>query len=541
MKPNRLIRRGIFWGSVGIAGGALVVTARHILTTPQPLESALAGEGRIDLHDGGATYYDVAGPEGAEPLVLLHDFYPGASNCAFRRIFPRLAASYRVYAPDWLGFGMSERPALAYTGEFYAHLLAGFLHDTVGKPAIVVAHGLAGNIAARAASDEPELFARLVLVAPHPLAGTEPGPTIAQSLMRMAQRAALGLVPYAALATRPALRWQARRRAARPGEGAATDDALDHAYASAHQFGGQHALLAWLTGELDLPIQNAFALLEPPVLVIGGERDPRQPRGLLEHLALLNPNAQLLTIADAGEAVYEDQPDAFLDRVETWLRSPRMRQTVQPQIQWRGPGLEGAPVSEQFGEPHGVVTPAPGLEALAGLVEQAPEAVPLHEVAGAPEVPNGPDGAAAAPDQAPEEPMVVILGAADEALDAPRAPGVGEAAVPEAPEQAAWPEQAADAAAQTARALAEAEERARSEAQRLDEAIRAAGPEDAATSHEAAPRQPSRASGSAPSDADATDRPRRSNASRGKANTRANGAADAPGSVTPPTTQPLHQ
>ncbi len=328
MKPLRLLRRTIGWASLGIAGGAVVVTVRHMLSTPLPLESALPGEGRIDRRREGDIYYNISGPQGAQPLVLLHDFFPGASNYEFRRVASRLADDYRVFAPDWLGFGMSERPALAYTGEFYAHLLEGFLRDTVGQPAIVIAHGLAGNIAVRAASDRPELFSRLVLVTPHALAGVALEPTLSQSLVRAAQRSMMGLVPYAAASTRPALRWQLTQRAARAGEGAATGDALDHAYASAHQFGGHHALLALYTGELDLPIQHAFALLEPPVLIVGGEQDAHHSRLQLEDLALVNPNAQLLTMPDAGDAVHEDSPEAFLTAVTTWLRSPRERRKV---------------------------------------------------------------------------------------------------------------------------------------------------------------------------------------------------------------------
>jgi pimeloyl-ACP methyl ester carboxylesterase len=404
MRPIRWLRRGITWASLGIAGGALVVTARYLVSLPQPLESAIAGESRIDRRREGGVSYTVAGPKGADALVLLHDFYPGASTYEFRRIFPRLATDYRVYAPDWLGFGMSERPALAYTGEFYAHLLSGFLRDVVGRPAIVLAHGLAANVAVRAASDEPDLFAQLVLVAPPPLAGIT-GPTPTQALVRAAQRLSLGLVPYAVLATRSALRWRMRRSAAQPGEGAATDDALDHAYASAHQFGGHHALLAQLTGELDLPIQNAFSLLEPPVLVIGGERDHRHPRAHLEDLALLNPNAQLLTIAGAGDAVFADEPAAFVERVEDWLRSPRPRYVPQPPTPWRRPSEE-----------------------LATVVEQALESVP----------PDGREArqaeAASAPmpssSQDPEEPVVMIISPADEMLDVPHSPDVDEVASP---------------------------------------------------------------------------------------------------------------
>lgn len=325
MRPIRWLRRGITLVGLGVAGGAVIVTARHLLETPQPLQSGLPGEGRIDRKHGGDVYYNVLGPEAAEPVVMLHDFYPGASSYEFRHIFPRFAIEYRVYAPDWLGFGMSEHPPIAYTGEFYANMLAGFLRDVVGQPASLIAHGRAANIAVRVASDVPELVNRLVLVSPYTRAGLEMEPSLGQALARTAQRTSLGLVPYAVLSSRPVLRLSLRGRSPQTAADGEADAALDHLYASSHQFGGQHALSALLAGELDLPIQNAFALLVPPVLVVGGDRDPRHTPEDLEDLAILNPHADLNIIADAGDAAFEDQPAAFVETTRSWLQSERLR------------------------------------------------------------------------------------------------------------------------------------------------------------------------------------------------------------------------
>lgn len=319
----RAARRGLTLSGVGLGVAAAVVTARHYLETPQPLESALGGDGRIDRGHGGDIYYNVAGPREGQPLVLLHDFYPGASNFEFRRLYPRLSEQYRVYAPDWLGFGMSEHPNVAYTGEFYATMLGGFLRDVVGQPAVILAHGHAANIAVRCASDAPALVERLILVAPDVFAGLRADPTPSQALTRVTQRAFLGILPYAFLSSKPVLRWMTFNRAGHLQDTASSEERVEHLYASAHQFGGQHALLAYLTGELDLPMQNAFALLQPPVLVLGGEQDRRRPRVDLEDVSVLNPYAELEFIPGAGDPIYEDRPEPVLAALTTWLAAPR--------------------------------------------------------------------------------------------------------------------------------------------------------------------------------------------------------------------------
>jgi pimeloyl-ACP methyl ester carboxylesterase len=329
MRPIRWLRRGVTLLTISAAGAAAAVTVRHLLDTPQPLESSLPGEGHIDRKHGGNLYYNVAGDAGAQPLVLLHDFYPGASNYEFRRVFPRFAVSYRVFAPDWLGFGMSEHPHVAYTGEFYANMLTGFLRDVVSVPASVIAMGRAANIAVRAASDTPEIFESLVLVSPYALAGIELEPSLRQTLARTAQRTSLGLVPYAVLATRPILRRQQTARTAHADDPAAREAAVQQLFASAHQFGGHHALLALLTGELDLPMQNALSLMEPPALIVSGADDPSHPREDMEDLAILSPHTDLEVIPGAGASVVEDQPAAFTEVVTRWLKSERQRQVAR--------------------------------------------------------------------------------------------------------------------------------------------------------------------------------------------------------------------
>jgi pimeloyl-ACP methyl ester carboxylesterase len=353
MRPFRSLRRGVAWTAFTMGGVAAIVTARHILATPQPIETALPGERLTARRPEGDIFYNVGGPAEGRPIVLLHDLYAGASNYEFRHLYPRLAVNYHVYAPDWLGFGLSERPALAYTGEYYAHVLGAFLRETVQAPAVVIAHGLAANLAVRTASDDPALFDRLVLIAPHTDAGAETAPSAGQTLVRLAERSALGLVPYAALATRTVLRWRLRQARGDGGTQGVSDDALDHAYANAHQFGGQYAALAVETGELDLPMHNAFALLEPPVMVVGGSLDVKHPPQSLEDLTLLRPEARLAIVPNADGAVAEDHAGALTEIVARWLVTPEQRHPPFPLLTPEG---EAAPAAPEISAPEAGAT-----------------------------------------------------------------------------------------------------------------------------------------------------------------------------------------
>ncbi len=316
MKSTRWLWRGLAAAGIGAVGGAAAVTLSYVLQTPQPLRSGLKGDARIDRGHGGDLYYTVAGSSTARPLVLLHGFYPGGFSYEYECVVPLLARDFRVYALDWLGFGMSEHPALAYTGEFYATILTGFLRDVIGGPAIVLASGGAANVAARAASDEPALFERLALISPQLESGLHLDPALPQTLVRLAERLSLGLVPYALLSTRPVLRWQASRW----GLGATGEDVLDHEFAAAHQFGAQYAPLAALDGELDQPLQHLLPTLEPPLLLVAGEHDLARSRDDMEEIAVMHPYTDLDIIPGAGCAVCQDQATRFVRALTTWTQ-----------------------------------------------------------------------------------------------------------------------------------------------------------------------------------------------------------------------------
>ncbi|WP_338493451.1 alpha/beta fold hydrolase [Streptomyces sp. SJL17-4] len=66
--------------------------------------------------------YREAGPSDAPVLLLLHGF--PTSSYMFRDLIPRLADSYRLIAPDHLGFGRSAAPDAADVDYTFAELTA---------------------------------------------------------------------------------------------------------------------------------------------------------------------------------------------------------------------------------------------------------------------------------------------------------------------------------------------------------------------------------------------------------------------------------
>ncbi|HLY29397.1 MAG TPA: alpha/beta fold hydrolase, partial [Ktedonobacterales bacterium] len=154
-------------------------------------DDGLSGdEGRYAWRHG-SVYFTVKGR--GEPLLLIHGVYAGASSYEYRRVFDQLAERYRVFAPDLLGFGRSDRPPVVYTPRLYIELIQDFARQVVGAvdhPLSVIASSLGAAFAIRAAAERPDLFARLALIEPTGIESlVGPSDTPGRRLWRAALRA----------------------------------------------------------------------------------------------------------------------------------------------------------------------------------------------------------------------------------------------------------------------------------------------------------------------------------------------------------------
>ena len=125
-------------------------------TSPEIGESVSVDEILTNYHDLGS----------GAPVVLIHGSGPGVSAWAnWRLTLPALAESFRVIAPDVLGFGYTERPPGArYDLDTWTDHLVGFL-DALGLDRVsLVGNSLGGALALSLATRHPERVERLVLM-----------------------------------------------------------------------------------------------------------------------------------------------------------------------------------------------------------------------------------------------------------------------------------------------------------------------------------------------------------------------------------------
>ncbi len=305
--------------------GALLAILRFFYETPQPLESVLPGEDRLYKWTFGHVFYKVVGAENNPPLVLLHAPGIGNSSYEMRLVVQDLARRYRVYALDLLGFGLSDRPAINYTGDMYTLLCRDFLAHVVGRAATVMASGLSCNYAV-AVAENSELCERLVLISPQSLFEHKLPPLW---LRQMLQNRTVAMAVYACLTTKFVLRsvtaWQRRLDYKY-----ISKEVLDDAFANAHQFGAQHASLAQLAGQLYMSAQ-AGTVIQQPTLIIWGVQALGSIRDSID-LHAISAQTQVVLIQDAGVQVHEEAPEKVVANMLEWVEAPQARAKVEDAV-----------------------------------------------------------------------------------------------------------------------------------------------------------------------------------------------------------------
>ncbi len=137
------------------------MSANHPIPVGQYVE--VCGGLRMHYHERGQ-------PRASRPSVLfLHGSGPGASGYSnFRQNMDYLAElGWHVLAPDYPGFGLSDKPRdVEYSSAFFARAIADLLDATGVSSVVPVGNSLGGVIALEYSFAHMDKVAKLILMAP---------------------------------------------------------------------------------------------------------------------------------------------------------------------------------------------------------------------------------------------------------------------------------------------------------------------------------------------------------------------------------------
>jgi pimeloyl-ACP methyl ester carboxylesterase len=297
-----------------IIGGALGAMAFYNKTTETlagEIDTVLTGEQRRYPWKYGDMFYEVKGAQDARPLLLIHSFWPGASSFEWRKNVDVLAEHFRVYTLDLLGFGLSDRPAINYDAELYTDLLNDFIKEVIGKPTVVVAHGLTCAYIIACAFRRPQFFERLVLVSPPTTILEDHLPDPLHATWKfLLHTPVLGQFIYNQLTSRQAIR-RYYDKLGYQDLGLLTDDLVEYIFTSAHQPDSRYPAAASLNGYLTLNVHEPLAHLQVPVVAVWGREEMLIPDEIIAAFQRVNPRIETRIFDKSRFHLQEEQAVNF--------------------------------------------------------------------------------------------------------------------------------------------------------------------------------------------------------------------------------------
>ena len=264
---GKLFTTGLLIGGVL---GTMTVVNRVTETMAGELDTVLTGEEHRYPWKYGDMFYEVKGARDAKPLLLIHGFGLGASSYEWRKNIDVLSRQFRVYVVDLLGFGLSDHPVIDYNTEVFTDLVGDFIREVIGKPTVVVAHGMSCAFVIADAYRHAKYYDRLVLVSPPPTMLQESAPgSVSGALGFVLRLPIVGQFVYNLLTSRQAISGYYNRQGFH-NPGLITEELVEYVYTSAHQPNSRYALISFLSDSSTVDVHEATARLQMPVIVVVG-------------------------------------------------------------------------------------------------------------------------------------------------------------------------------------------------------------------------------------------------------------------------------
>ncbi len=247
-----------------------------------------------------------------EPILLLHG--EPTWSYLYRKMIPPLAAHYRVIAPDYIGFGKSDKwtQVEEYTFARHEQNLERLVEALDLQNMTIVVQDWGGPIGLVYAANHPERVARLVILNTGLFSGQQPlSPGLQDWRKYMAQTPDLAVGKMISRATRPS-----------GGISPQVEAAYDAPFPAQVAKAGVTAFPAIIPTSPHEPgaaeMQHAVEVLKQwnkPALVMFSDSDPIFSVELGRRMQAMIPGAQFSVIEGAGHFLQEEKGEIIAQRM----------------------------------------------------------------------------------------------------------------------------------------------------------------------------------------------------------------------------------
>jgi haloalkane dehalogenase len=251
------------------------------------------------------------------PVLLLH----GEPTWAFlyRKMIPTIAGAARAVAPDYFGFGRSDKPTRIedYTYDFHFESIERFADELDLRGVTVVVQDWGGPIGLRLATERPDRVRRLVILNTGIGAGSAPSEEWLR-FRAFVRRVGTDLVPGQLIAISAVTELSDE-----------VVEGYNAPFPTPESKAGVLAFPELVPTELDHPsaakmmdVRAALEQWDRPALVLFSDSDPIFSTVAAEHMASRIPGAEPAEfVAGAGHFLQEEKGEEIADRIVRFLEA----------------------------------------------------------------------------------------------------------------------------------------------------------------------------------------------------------------------------
>jgi pimeloyl-ACP methyl ester carboxylesterase len=254
------------------------------------------------------------------PVLLLHGGGYDSASLSYKPSIGAISQDHGVFAPDWPGYGDSDKPRIAYSTEYYVEFL-GHLMDALGlEKAALVGISMGGAISLGFALRAPHRVDKLVLVDSHGLGQEVPWRVMSYVLVRLPL---LNRVMWAVMGrSRRMIRWSLRTVIHDPQ--VVNKSLVAEVFRLAKKPGVGRAWRSWQKNEikwsgLHTNFVDELHTLAVPTLILHGEQDRYVPVSWARRAHGLIRDSELRIFPQCGHWLSREKPMEFSRAVVEFL------------------------------------------------------------------------------------------------------------------------------------------------------------------------------------------------------------------------------
>lgn len=254
------------------------------------------------------------------PLLLLHDLSVGSSSYEFNQMIDTLSKDHEVYALDFLGYGLSDKPNITFTNFLYVQMITDFVKNVIGKKTDVISTGDSCPITVMTCHNNPEVFGKLIFINPQSIYQLNQIPSKQTKLLKfLIETPILGTFVYNMLTTKNAFEKSFREEYFSNPYNIEEKDILSY-YEAAHtpDYNSKYAFASHLGRYTNINILHALKEINHSISIIAGE-EKKDNKTIVENYVYYNSAIETAFVEDTKQLPHMENPKKVLEQLEMFL------------------------------------------------------------------------------------------------------------------------------------------------------------------------------------------------------------------------------